>query len=74
MKIMLFCDDPSYFCSQEKILTAPNRTVFEIRETEPEMIDLFPKPKHAGHFVTVNRLRDASNAWTGWFNWILLLN
>ena len=71
MKIMIFCDDPSYF-SQEKVLTAPSGTVFEIRETEPD-IDLFPKPQHGNHFVTVNRIRDAANAWTGWFNWIVYL-
>ena len=56
MKIMIFCEDPSYF-SQEKILTAPNGTVFEIRETEPE-IDLFPKGPYINDVSEIFRILD----------------
>ena len=48
-----------------QILKAPNGTIFEIREANPE-IDLFPPPKHKNGCVTVNRLRDEPDAWTGW--------
>ena len=53
---------------RRQILKAPNGTIFEIREANPE-IDLFPPPKHKNGRVTVNRLRDEPDAWTGWSNW-----
>ena len=47
-----------------QILKAPNGTIFEFREANPEL-DLFPRPKHNNVLAIVNRLRDAPDAWTG---------
>ena len=57
---------------RRQILKAPNGTIFEIREANPE-IDLFPRPKHKNG-LSVNRLRDEPDAWTGWSNRILASN